>query len=77
MNQDDHCHLERLLSHEEVERVKLLLRQQSINIPESEIIARIQKVGGRRKCPFRFTIGAGSDFCADKCHLQEIFKPKP
>jgi hypothetical protein len=72
-NHPAHCYLRRVLTEEEVDRVRTLLRQQGIHLPDANRIGLIEKDGSRRDCPFRYSVGSLIQVCTNGCHLANIF----
>jgi hypothetical protein len=70
-----HCRLGALLTEEEMDRVRVFLRQQGVFLPDNQAVARILEASDRRHCPFRYGFEGASAFCVNLRHLQDLACP--
>lgn len=66
------CELGSGLTENQIARLRELFLQQGIQLNAEQWVARIKAPGTKENCPYRFTLGEETDYCASECHLQAV-----
>ncbi len=64
-----HCILGEVLTEEEHERLRSLFEQQGIRLNDKGLVAKVNVPSDYSYCPYRFRIGAETDYCTSKCQI--------
>lgn len=64
-----HCILGEVLTAEERERLRVLFEMQGIQLKDKGLVAKVSVPSDYSYCPYRYRIGAETDYCTSKCQI--------